>query len=72
MGLSNFTGQGDTNNPNTPTGGSPGGAGMGMPVPVIDAEEFLVDYNERFKTAGTILYRESVTRQLSGVLIGKN
>lgn len=72
MGLNNFTGQDDTNNPNTPSGGFPGNTGMGMPVPVIDAEEFLVDYNERFKTAGTILYRESVTRQLSGVLIGKN
>ena len=72
MGLNNFTGQDDTNNPNTPNGGFPGNMGMGTPVPVIDAEEFLVDYNERFKTAGTILYRESVTRQLSGVLIGKN
>lgn len=72
MGLNNFTGQDDTNNPNTPSGGFPGNTGMGMPVPAIDAEEFLVDYNERFKTAGTILYRESVTRQLSGVLIGKN
>lgn len=72
MGLNNFTGQDDTNNPNTPSGGFPGNTGMGMPVPAIDAEEFLVDYNERFKTAGTILYRESVTRQLTGVLIGRN
>lgn len=71
MGLNNFSGsnpndKGNQNN-GTPTivpqtGGASGSV----------ADEFLINYNERFKASGTILFREAITKQLTGVLIGKN
>lgn len=72
MGLNNFSGS----NPNDK--GNQGNQGGVTPPVVMQsnggsvADEFLINYNERFKTAGTILFRESITKQLTGVLIGKN
>lgn len=72
MGLNNFSGS------NTNDKGNQGNQGGVTPPVVMQsngvsvADEFLINYNERFKTAGTILFRESITKQLTGVLIGKN
>ena len=73
MGLSNFTGNPtDTNQTNGPSGN---GAPM-VNIPGVsndvDPEEFLVNYNEKFKTAGTILFRDEVIYQTLGALVSKN
>ena len=64
------------------TGGVPGGTpGQGATVPVGNrqqnhdnsgAESFLINYNEKFKSAGPTLFREQIIYQIAGVLIGKN
>ena len=37
-----------------------------------DAEELLINYNEKFKSAGPTLFRDQIVYQVCGVLIGKN
>lgn len=77
MGISNFKGN-DTGTPNgnNPTG-NPMGIPMGMP-PIgpdptsIDPMELLINYNERFASANTILFRDEIIQQTISVLIGKN
>lgn len=80
MGLHNFSG----NNPNDPddTNNGGGGGGVasmfgppGMSSPFggdIDATDLLINYNEKFKTAGDILFRDAVVQQTLSVLISKN
>lgn len=77
MGVSNFTGANNNNQtpPQQPpnTGGmTPMMPGMGMGTTSYDPMEFLIDYNEEFKNAGTILFRDNVIQQILGVLIGKS
>ena len=76
MGLSNFTPEDDDDN----TGGGNGPAGPGMPgLPPMggltggngDVEDLLVNYNERFKSAIPLRFRDGVMTQLVSVLIGK-
>lgn len=38
----------------------------------IDAEQLLINYNDKFQMADPILFRDSVVKQTLGVLIGKN
>lgn len=83
MGLTNFTGtptndrnNGNNGGPTSPTGAAGfGGVSSGMPsggTAGYDPQEFLINYNDRFKGSGKILFRNSVRAQLMGVLIGKN
>ena len=74
MGLKDFTGL-----PGNPS--HPGGSGIpsGTPMPgqypaadMIDPEEYLINYNQKFAQAGTILFRDEVIQQTLSVLIGKN
>lgn len=76
MGISNFTG--NTNNPNnnnTPPnmGGIPIMPTGQIPDPTdIDITELLINYNDKFATAGTILFRDEIIHQNLAVLISKN
>lgn len=79
MGLSNFTPEDDDDNPGG-GGNGPGGVGPGMPgLPPMggltsgtgDVEDLLVNYNERFKSAIPLRFRDGVVTQLVSVLIGK-
>lgn len=78
MGLSNFTPEDDDdstggNNGNGPTGpGMPGLPPMGgLTGGNGDVEDLLVNYNERFKSAIPLRFRDGVMTQLVSVLIGK-
>lgn len=73
MGMNNFTGNNNGNNGNPP-GLPPGSQILGqMPgQTAADPKEWLINYNERFKTAGTILFRDMSIQQTLSVLIGKN
>ena len=85
MGLSNFTPEDDDDNTGGGSngGGNSGGngpAGPGMPgLPPMggltggngDVEDLLVNYNERFKSAIPLRFRDGVMTQLVSVLIGK-
>ena len=75
MGMSNFTGgpSNPTNNPNN----------MGVPIQIQmpppsnnqkDQEtlDLVINYNEKFKMAGTTLFRDELVQQTLAVLIGKN
>lgn len=75
MGMNNFTGN---NNPggNPPTGGSGGGVNPFAAIMGggndIDPLEYVINYNEKFKTAGNTLFRDEIVQQTLSVLIGKN
>lgn len=74
MGLNNFSGGGANNNALPP--------GNGMPIPPQitcaqgndsdDALDYLINYNEKFKNAGTTLFRDEIVQQTLSVLIGKS
>ena len=74
MGLNNFTGK--SGNDDDTVGGSGGGIPKGYPMSpggeVIDPLDMLINYNEKFQSAGTILFRDELVQQTLGVLIGKN
>lgn len=77
MGIKNFTGNSDPNNGGPSNSGTGGGMSgypniPGMPDAGIDPLELLINYNEEFKAAGPILFRDEVIQQTLGVLIGKN
>ena len=68
MGFSNFT----NNNTNGTTPPSNGGS---MPSSPLMQEDFdimdcLINYNEKYKTAGPAMYREKTVQQTIAVLIG--
>ena len=76
MGLSNFTTNNDDDNgPGGP--GGPGGTGL-PPMPPMGPlasggglDNLLVNYNERFKSASPLLFRDGIIAQLCATLIGK-
>ncbi|MGI8306974.1 AAA family ATPase [Saccharopolyspora hattusasensis] len=81
MGLSNFTSgsDDDKNNGNgPPSNGRPPGfppIGPGFPGGSIDDDEvktLLVDYNEKFKKADPMMFRDVLIEQVLSVLISKN
>lgn len=54
-----------------PSGGSSGGfGGAGFGFGPVDAQELIINYNEKFKDADPILHREEVTEQILSILIG--
>lgn len=73
MGLQNFAGNNNISN------GGPTGIPMGTPTNIssmsnnnqIDIDEYCINYNDRFKSAGTILFRDRIVEQTLSVLIGK-
>lgn len=72
MPLTNLTGH----NSGTNNNGIPNNQGF-FPPPIQtnmddDVAELLINYNERCKTAGTILFRDNVIRQTLSTLICKN
>lgn len=72
MPLTDLTGGTDTNNAGG--GMSSAGVGGGAHAPVHnqpDPTDMLINYNERFKTAGTILFRDTVIKQTVSTLICK-
>lgn len=78
MGLNNFSGN-QNNGGNNGNNGVPGIPGVPImptgqtPDPTdIDVTELLIDYNSKFASAGTILFRDEVIQQTLGVLISKN
>lgn len=78
MGFNNFTG--GTNPPsNSNPPSSPIGNTSGTPISFppmggdnVDPTEYIINYNEKFKTAGPCLFRDEVIQQTLAVLIGKN
>ena len=74
MGFTNLTSGNDQNNGNPPAGsGGSASALLGNPMDMtVDPTDDLINYNEKFKTAGPTLFRDSVIQQLLGVLIAKN
>lgn len=83
MGFSNFTGNnngsngGGNNSNNSSSNGMPPN-GMPpimaqMPDPTeIDVSQLLIDYNAKFASTGTVLFRDELIHQTLAVLIGKN
>ena len=75
MGLQNFTGN---NNQNPPSGNNNGNNGGNQSTQMstthndIDITDLVIDYNQRFQSAGTTLFRDELIQQTLGVLIGKN
>lgn len=73
MGLNNFTGNTNQSNNNGPSI-----SGNGTPVNFpfgndpIDPTEYLINYNEKFKTAGYCLFRDEIVQQTLAVLIAKD
>lgn len=71
MGMSNFT----NNNQNTPNGMAGAPIQMIMKPPAqddIDIMDYVINYNDKYKNAGTTLFRDEVVQQTLAVLIGKN
>lgn len=81
MGISNFTGNNNNNSnntPNIPPGAIPPippiipGLSNNMNQNTVDPLEYLINYNDMFKTAGKTLFRDEIIRQTLAVLIGKD
>lgn len=75
MGLTNFTGHDDTDDPKDPFGGHTSvGQAMSSMFPPLDDEseidDLVINYNDRFRTAPATLYRDEVISQTMAVLIG--
>lgn len=81
MGFSNFTGNnngsnsgnsGGNNSNNSSSNGMPPMM-VQMPDPTeIDVSQLLIDYNAKFASTGTVLFRDELIHQTLAVLIGKN
>ena len=84
MGLNNFTGHNNNNNDNndknTGNGMPPfsiGGTSIGgtssnpFGSNTIDVTEILINYNEKFKSKSTCLFRDEIIRQVEAILIGQ-
>ena len=82
MGLNNFTGHNNNNNDNNDknTGMPPfsiGGTSIGgtssnpFGSNTIDVTEILINYNEKFKSKSTCLFRDEIIRQVEAILIGQ-
>lgn len=72
MGLNNFTGNSSNNSTSTPPTG-------GMPISfppmgggTVDANDYIINYNDKYKNAGPALFRDEIVQQTLAVLIGKN
>lgn len=82
MALSDLTGKdnnGSNNSGSSSQSGSNGAAGFGgfgstmtNNTPNTDALDLLIDYNKKFASAGTILFRDNVIKQTLSTLICKN
>lgn len=80
MALIDFTGGPSTPSNTPPDATPPIGGGIpfgGMPMmmmagPDDDPTDLLINYNEEFKNASPILFRDAVIQQTCAVLIGKN
>lgn len=81
-GMNNYTNPGGNNPPGSNGGNGGNGPGNpGPPVPPIpmgktsqkgaNHSDLLIDYNERFKNASPVLFRDTLVQQLMGALIGK-
>lgn len=81
MGLNNFTGHNNDNNDKNTGNGMPpfsiGGTSIGgtssnpFSSNDIDVTEILINYNEKFKSKSTCLFREEIIRQVEAILIGQ-
>ncbi|MBD5584451.1 MAG: ATP-dependent Clp protease ATP-binding subunit [Clostridia bacterium] len=69
MGMNNFTGT--TPPPAGPTGPQVP-TGTYAQQPQHDMSDILVNYNDKFKSAGNTLFRDAIVQQSLGVLTGKN
>lgn len=75
MGFNNFTGgsnpPSNNNSAIPPIGGTP----ISFPPmggDTIDVNDYIINYNEKFKNAGPCLFRDEIVHQTLAVLIGKN
>ena len=80
MALNNFNPNAGQNNPPSGNGGGAGGSGSGNPPAwvnpfaddsEVDATEYLINYNERYKDAQPTMFRDAVINQTLSCLIGK-
>lgn len=81
MGLNNFTGHNNDNNDKNTGNGIPpfsiGGTSIGgtssnpFSSNDIDVTEILINYNEKFKSKSTCLFRDEIIRQVEAILIGQ-
>ncbi|MEE0964845.1 MAG: AAA family ATPase [Ruminococcus bromii] len=81
MGLNNFTGHNNDNNDKNTGNGMPpfsiGGTSIGgtssnpFGSDDIDVTEILINYNEKFKSKSTCLFRDEIIRQVEAILIGQ-
>lgn len=72
MGMSNFGA--NTNPPGNPGNGA-GIPGIQITPPGLSADDpldLVIDYNAKYAAEQPILFRDAVTQQLMGILIGKN
>lgn len=70
MGFSNFTGHDDDDNNGLPP--LPSFNQLTPDKEEIDISGMIINYNEKFKTAGVTLFRDELVQQTLSVLIGKN
>lgn len=69
MPLTNLTGNPNNSSSSNNNNSSPL---FPPPGPDNDVDDMLIDYNKKCKTAGTIMYRDNVVRQILATLICKN
>ena len=80
MALNNLTGNNDDGNNSSNGSNISGFGGFGSAIPVSAQKQtnnqevlsMLINYNDKFKTAGTILFRDNVIKQTLATLICKN
>lgn len=70
MGFHNYTNENNNANSNQNTPTIPNMPIASAPQANSDILDMLIDYNAKFKNAGTTLHRESVVRQIFSILIG--
>lgn len=76
MAMHNYTTNNNTGSPNNP--GQSQGGGYTPPIPNInnagqfDINEFCINYNKKFATAGKAPFRETVVEQTLSIMIAKN
>lgn len=78
MALTDLTGNPDTSDNNGAGGSGNGFIPMGIPSPTGPSnspdsiDDLLINYNELYKSSGTVLYRDNVIKQTLSTLIRKN
>ena len=72
MGITDFNKNNNNSGISAGSGGSSGATAGPDPMGIASIDEYLVDYNDKFKSKSPIMFRDEIMKQIQAILIGKD